>query len=315
MRARVGVVVSGILLLAAVGCGGDDGGGDDLEAFCDELQAFSDDIADGDLESNRGLESLVDRVNELLELGGEDNEDAVTEVGEALADARPEDAEEVAELIQDELGDVAEDECDIDDFAEFEASDDGEDETTTTEPEGETTVPEGDTTVPPDAGELNLVTQVVDPATAGVEAGFEENIDLCFRGLMVACDDIFFGENGQAAAPDGSNARLYGGTCGGRILEFNNATQRCVDNLFAASPFDPAAFTDASFADLATACQGSEAVPGDLAACDSLFAGTGVGTVEEAYGDTCGGRIDSDVAQRQPGVSCVSIFGATAEFG
>src|SRR5688500_8641233 len=72
MRARVGVVVSGVLLLAAVGCGGGDDGGGDLEAFCDELEAFSEDVADGDLESNRGLESLVDRVNELLELGGEE---------------------------------------------------------------------------------------------------------------------------------------------------------------------------------------------------------------------------------------------------
>ena len=313
MRVRCSWLVMALVMV--IGCGGGDDGGGDLEAFCDELEAFSEDVADGDLESNRGLESLVDRVNELNELGGEELEDAVGEVGEALQDARPEEAGEVAELIQDELGDAAEDECDIDEFAAFEAADDGEDDDTTTEPEGETTVPEGETTVPPVTGELNPVTEAVDPATVGVEPGFEENTDLCFRGLMVACDDIFFGENGQAAAPEGSNARTYGGTCGGRILEFNNATERCVDNLFAASPFDPAAFTDASFVDLATACQGSEAVPGDLAACDSLFAGTGVGTVEEAYGDTCGGRIDSDVAQRQPGTSCVSIFGATAEFG
>ena len=310
-------MVSGVLLLAAVGCGGGDDGGADVEAFCDELEAFSDDVADGDLESNRGLESLVERVNELIELGGEDFEDAINEVGEAVAEARPDEAGDVAELIQDELGDIAEDECDIDEFAAFEPSDDGEDdETTTTEPEDEeTTVP--DDTTPPPSGDVNPVTEAIDPATAGVEPGFEENVDLCFRGLMVACDDIFFGENGQTAAPDGSNARIYGGTCGGRILEFNNDSQRCVDNLFAASDFDPATFTDPSFADLANACKGTGATPGDgdMAACDSLFGGTGIGTVEEAYGDSCGGRIDTAVAQRQPGTSCVAIFGTVAEFG
>ena len=317
MRARVGVLVSGVLLFTAVGCGGGDDGGGDAAAFCDELGALSDDIADGDLESNRGLESLLDRVNELVELAGEEQADAVDEVGQVLAEARPDEAADVAATIQDELGDVAEDECDIDDFAAFEASDGEDDETTTSEPEdGETTTTEGET--PPPTGAVNPVTAAVDPAEAGVEAGFEENIDLCFRGLMVACDDIFFGENGQAAAPDGSNARLYGGTCGGRILEFNNETQRCVDNLFAASDFDPATFTDASFTELAGFCRGNpDASPGDgdMAACDALFAGTDVGTVEEAYGDTCGGRIDTTVADRELGVSCVQIFGAVAEFG
>ena len=72
--------------------------------------------------------TLVDRVNELLELGGDEQEDAVTEVGEALADADPDDAADTAEVIQDELGDIAEDECDIDEFAAFEPADDGEDD-------------------------------------------------------------------------------------------------------------------------------------------------------------------------------------------
>jgi hypothetical protein len=314
MRARVGIVVSGVLLLAAVGCGGGDDGGGDLEAFCDELEAFSDDIADGDLESSRGLDSLVERANELIALAGEDQEDAVIEVGEALGPARPEEAADTAELIQDELGDVAEDECDIDDFAVFEPADDGEDDETTTAPEGDTTAP--DDTTPPEGGP-NIVSGRVDPATLVIDPGFEENVDLCARGLMVACDDIFFGENGQAAAPDGSDTRLFGETCGGRILDFNNQTQRCVENLFGASEFDPATFTDASFVDLANACKGTGATPGDgdMAACDQLFAQTGIGTVEEAYGDTCGGRIASDVADRETTASCVSIWGAVAEFG
>lgn len=304
--------MAGALLLAAVGCGDDGGGGGDLDAFCDELDAFSEDVVDGDLTSNRGLENLVDRVNELIELGGDDLEDAIAEVGEALSDARPGDAEEMVELIQDELGDVAEDDCDIDDFAAFEVEE-PEETTTTTEPEVTTTTAADD---PPAA--LNPVTEAIDPTQLDIEPGFEENIDLCFRGLMQACDDIFFGENGQTAAPDGSNARIYGGTCGGRILDFlPGAPQRCVDNLFAASDFDPAEFTDPSVVPLADACRGDRDadIDGDMAACDQLFAVTGIGTPEEAYGDSCGGRIGFDVAERQPGHTCVAIWGAFAEFG
>ena len=45
----------------------------------------------------------------------------------------------------------------------------------------------------------------------------------------------------------------------------------------------------AEFFDLAQAC-----FDGDPAACDDLFAGTPVGSVDEAYGDTCGGRINEE---------------------
>jgi hypothetical protein len=209
------------------------------------------------------------------------------------------------------LGDIAEDTCDIDDFAVVEV--DVDDTTTTTDPDDTTTTTDPDATVTTgdggDDGELNVVGAAIDPATAGVEPGFEQNIDLCFRGLMVACDDIFFGENGQTAAPEGSTARGYAGSCGGR-LEFNNDTVRCDENIFAASTFDASAFTDPSFEALAQGC-----FDGDMASCDTLFQQTGVGTPEEAYGDTCGGRIDPDVAEREAGATCVSIFGATAEFG
>jgi hypothetical protein len=312
MTRRAGVLVAGILLVAMAGCG-DGGGGGDEAAFCDELEALSDQVADGDLASEDGLEDAVDRANALIEVAADgEQSDAVQAVGEELSGADPDDAADTAEVIQDELGDLAEDVCDIDgdDFAV------AEDATTTTDGGGTTTTDDGDTTTTEGGGggDLNAVGAVVDPATAGVEPGFEENVDLCFRGLMVACDDIFFGENGQAAAPDGSVVRAYAGTCGGRIQTFSNDTIRCDENIFAATPFDVADFTDASFEALATACQGSDSVDGDMGACDELFVSTGVGTAEEAYGDTCGGRIDPTVADRVGG-SCVEIFGAVAEFG
>jgi hypothetical protein len=305
MGRRTAAVVAGLLVLALAACG-DDGGGGDEDAFCDALESLSDQVADGDLASEDGLEDATDTANELLEAASADQEDAVTAVGESLAEADPDDAADTAETVDDELGDLAED-CDIDDFAE------APEETTTTAPE-ETTTTGGDETTTTGGGggddELNIVVARVDPATAGVEPGFETPIDECFRGLMASCDDLFFGENGQAAAPDGSAARGFAATCGGRIPTFANDTVRCVENLGAASEFDLAAFDDASFETLATTCQ-----DGDMAACDTLFSQTGVGSEEELYGRTCGFRLGV-VADRDPSVTaCVDIFGATAEFG
>ena len=305
MSRRAAVVVAGILVFALAACG-DDGGGGDEDAFCDALESLSDQVADGDLASDDGLEDATDTANELLEAASDDQEDAVTAVGEELQDADPADAADTAETVQDELGDLADD-CDIDDFAE------APEETTTTVGD-ETTTTGGDETTTTsgggDGGELNIVVARVDPASVGVEPGFEAPIDECFRGLMAACDDLFFGENGQAAAPDGSIARDYSATCGGRIPTFSNDSERCVDDLGAATAFDVATFDDPSFESQAATCQG-----GDMAACDTLFADTAVGSEEELYGRTCGFRIFT-VADRDPAAtSCVDIFGATAEFG
>jgi hypothetical protein len=317
MGRRSALFVVGALVFALGACGGDSGGGDE-DAFCDSLDALSELVADGDLGDNGGLEDATEAASDLLEVANEDQADAVTEVGETLEGADPDDAADTADLIQDELGDFADD-CDIDEFAEAPE----EETTTTTEPEEETT-----TTADPDdttttegggepTGDRNIVTARLDPAEAGVEPGFEGPVDLCFQGLMSACDDLFFGENGQTAAPDGSVARDYAASCGGRILQFNNDTQRCAENLFAGATFDVAVFTDASFEPLATACLGNSAngVDGDMQACDDLFLQTGVGTPEEAYGRACGGRL-GEAADREPGVtSCVDIFGPTAAFG
>lgn len=312
-RRAAGLLGIGALVFALAACGGGGDGGD-ASAFCDSLEVLSEQVADGDLASDDGLEDAVETANDLLEAADGDQEDAVTEVGETLADADADEAEETAETIEDELGDFADD-CDIEEFADA-----PETTTTTTEPEDEdedeTTTTEGDEDDEP-AGELNQVGAPVDPTAAGVEAEFAATADLCFRGLMQACDDLFFGsdDGSVAAAPDGSVARTYGGQCGGRITEFVNDAVRCTENVFAAAPFDVADFSDPSFEDLADRCAGDQAagVLGDMQACDDLFAETEVGSFEELYGDTCGGRIESDVAERA--AACVEIFGATAEFG
>lgn len=316
-RSRALILV-GTMVVALAACGGGGDGGDE-NAFCDSLDALSEQVADGDLSSNNGLEDAVDTANDLLEVASDDQQDAVTNVGELLSEADPDDATDTANEIQDQLGDLADD-CSIDEFAEA-----PEEETTTTTEAEPTTTTEGidEETTTTDGGDvevpdqLNPVTAVLDPAAVGVEPGFEDNIDLCFQGLMVACDDIFFGENGQEAAPDGSVARQYAATCGGRINSFVNDSQRCVENLFGAGDFDVTTFDDPSFEAVAQACKGDADtdVLGDMAACDTLFATTPVGSQEELYGRTCGFRIGVP-ADRDPAVTtCVAIFGAQAAFG
>lgn len=55
----------------------------------------------------------------------------------------------------------------------------------------------------------------------------------------------------------------------------------------AVGPRQPVPAVPEAFAAQAQAC-----FDGDMAACDNLYASTDVGSVEEAYGDSCGGRIE-----------------------
>lgn len=56
------------------------------------------------------------------------------------------------------------------------------------------------------------------------------------------------------------------------------------------------------FLDLAQGC-----FDGDPNACDDLFGGTPVGSVDEAYGDTCGGRIEPEEGQGF-GLTCAELM-------
>jgi hypothetical protein len=307
MGRRSALVVVGALVFALAACGGDSGGGDE-EAFCDSLDALSGLVEDGDLADDGGLGDAVDIANDLRETASDDQADAIQEVGETLSEADPDEAADTAELIQDELGDFADD-CEIDEFAEAPE----EETTTTTEPDDTTTTSEvEDTTTTTEGGggggETNELGALI-PVPADLEPEFAALANECFVGNVAACDDIFFGTDGQGAgaAPQGSVARDYAASCAGRVARFvEGQPTECVGNFFLASAPDVTTFSDPSFEGLAQACFAN-----DMQACDDLFLQTGVGSAEELYGETCGFRLDAAVTGTAPS-SCTTIFGPTA---
>jgi hypothetical protein len=70
-------------------------------------------------------------------------------------------------------------------------------------------------------------------------------------------------------------------------------------------PADPPAPGDAAY-EPRFAGPAAECRDGDMAACDALYFGTPLGDPYEAYGSTCGGRLDEDTWG-----GCVPVFGPT----
>jgi len=282
--------VAGLLLVGAAGCS-DDGGGDQ-SAFCDELEALSEQVEDGDVASENGLEDLVDRANALIEVAGSDEEDAVQAIGEELAEADPDDAADTAEFIQDELADIAEDVCDIDEdeFAIFEVE-----TTTTTEVQDPSTSADAPTTAGGGGGgigeregpEVNARQEV--PANLEQDGNFPALAQACFDGDPTACDELFL------TTPVGSVAEEYGRSCGGRVVE--GAANQCA-TLITGPVAVPAEVTDTANANGCFA--------GDMVACDDQFNAATPGTIDQLYGGLCGGRVQNTTA------FCIDIFGPQA---
>lgn len=103
----------------------------------------------------------------------------------------------------------------------------------------------------------------------------------CHQADLTACDDLY------VASPDGSLYEIYGATCGARIDAPTN--RLCVDVLLPAAD-DPTGLGDDVFLDaLAEQCHA-----GDLLDCDLLYAAADAGSQYEAYGATCGRRIETE---------------------
>jgi len=280
---RLPFLVLAALTLALAACGGGGDGGDE-EAFCDDLEVLSDQVADGDLADDDGLDDVTDTVNDLVESAADGEPlDAVRTVGEEVADADPDQADDTAETIQDELGDFAED-CDIDEFAIAETT-----TTTGTTTVATDTVPTSDTTTGDD-GELITVT-APQPVPDGFDPQFAELAASCEAGDMAACDELF------AQTPGGSPEEAYGDTCAQRIPP---GTGRACTTVFPGpQPFGGDVVDQSS----AQAC-----FDGDMATCDAMLGSDS--QADQQYGFFCGGRIDSTIADTD--TLCVDIFGPTA---
>ena len=111
--------------------------------------------------------------------------------------------------------------------------------------------------------------------------------EACFDGDMFSCDILF-----NRTEVD-SDLETYSQTCGGRIDEVDGAPG-CAEE-FDAEPPDPQQpgdlGSDSAFDDLADEC-----FDGDFGACDELFLESDVDSAYEAYGSTCGGRLEVEVS-------------------
>ncbi|MEM9466932.1 MAG: hypothetical protein AAGA90_16285 [Actinomycetota bacterium] len=112
---------------------------------------------------------------------------------------------------------------------------------------------------------------VVGADTYGDDPGLDAMWDACAAGDLGSCDDLFF------ASPVDSVYEAFGSTCG-------ETTTEQYGGCGSASTSDANTYGDDAELDaLWDACAG-----GSLEACDDLYWASGVGTVYESFGSSCG---------------------------
>ena len=279
---RIGVPLALVLLFGLGACGG--GGGDDGpdEAFCDGLETLSDQIADGD-----DIDDQIETIEEDLQDAASDDElEALENVADAYED-NDNDQADLAEEVQDELGDFAE-ECDIDED-EFAVAPTTTEPPTTEPPDTTDTTEPPDTTQPPENDGPLVVARA--PVPGDIAPEFVDLANACFNGDMEACDTLF------DTTPIDSPDEAYGETCGGRIGPEETQASQC-STIITGPIAVPAEIVDQA---AAQACFG-----GDMVACDDLFRTSAADSLDEAYGALCAGRV------QRTNALCVDIFGDVA---
>jgi chemotaxis protein histidine kinase CheA len=278
---RLGAHLVLALVLGLLAACGDDGDASVSSEFCDGLESLSDAIADGDLDEQ--IETIND---EIVDVAADGEElDAVENLVNDYEDEGNDQAE-LAEEVEDELGEFAE-ECGIDEdeFAIAPTT-----TTETTEPSETTDTSAGsETTLPAEESGPDVLARAELPADIAAE--YADLANACFEGDMEACDTLY------DTTPPGSVDEAYGATCGGRLAEADAQASECATII--TGPVDvPAEILDQANAQ---ACYG-----GDMLACDELFDTSESDSLDELYGALCGGRVPATQAY------CVDIFGEVA---
>lgn len=152
------------------------------------------------------------------------------------------------------------------------------------EPGSGTTIPTTSSVPVPSGGDDSSSQGYAHTASALNALGDDPLLDAkaldCFHGDLTACDDLYVG------SPNGSLYEAYGATCGARVDEPTN--RLCVDVLLPSAD-DPTGLGDDEFLDaLAAQCYA-----GDVFDCDLLYAEADTGSQYEAYGASCGRRIEA----------------------
>jgi hypothetical protein len=176
----IGGIVAAFLLL----------GGDDDEtidsAFCDGLFTISEQIASGD-----DIEAQAETVEALADTAeGSDQEEAVEEVADAYAD-EDNDQADLADVVQDELGEFAEEcELDTDEFAVA--------PTTTAAPETTATTTGGETTTTT-AADGTTTTVVLGTGDVQVTLEWDSDADLDLGVTDPTGEEVSFSNSGPTA--------------------------------------------------------------------------------------------------------------------
>lgn len=127
----------------------------------------------------------------------------------------------------------------------------------------------------------------------GTDPGMDALWLACGQEDWQACDDLFF------ESDRGSTYEEFGRTCGYRdetagfcTSQFGDDTDTATEStgLPASGPDTPPPGTDAELDELWEACAAE-----DWQACDDLYFQSGLGTDYEAFGDTCGHRVEDAI--------------------
>jgi hypothetical protein len=187
----------------------------------------------------------------------------------------------------------------------------GADVTVDTKPDTPDTTAGTATTAPDDGGDEGIPPGQDPRNILGDDEALNTLANQCFEGDMDACDQLF------SDTPVDSDLEAYAQTCGGRIEEQDGAPDCATRFVAVGDPQQPGDLTDdptlsdssaeeiSRFGDLADQC-----FDGDFAACDDLFLETPIDSDFEAYGRSCGGRLEEGV-----GGECESNLGSGSEPG
>lgn len=117
-----------------------------------------------------------------------------------------------------------------------------------------------------------------DTAFYGADGHLDQLWDLCAEGDMMACDTLY------QESPLGSDYETFGGSCGG--LHEDGYEYWCDTESSDGAEADPAGSfgEDPYFDELYRACDN-----GDMAACDTLYIESPMGSEYEAFAGSCGG--------------------------
>ena len=124
--------------------------------------------------------------------------------------------------------------------------------------------------LPSGAGSSAATPDAAAPAQQSEAEVLEGMRSECAASDYMVCDVLYF------AAPADSELEAFGDTCGERVSPSGGW---CVDQFDV--PLD--------LGQLQSACG-----DGDMVACDGVFIHTEADTTEEAFGQTCGGRIETN---------------------